>query len=111
MPLAGAPLKQVGRYTIFDQIGAGGMATVHLARFAGPAGFSRVVAIKHLLPQLSLDGEFKALIVDEARTASRVRHPNVVPTLDVVVEDGDVYIVMEYVAGEALGFLRRAVKD
>src|SRR4051812_13890289 len=83
---AGVPLKQVGRYTIFDQIGAGGMATVHLARFAGPAGFSRVVAVKHLLPHLSLDTEFRALIVEEARTASRVRHPNVVPTLDVVVD-------------------------
>jgi serine/threonine protein kinase len=108
---AGVPLKQVGRYTIFDQIGAGGMATVHLARFAGPAGFSRVVAVKHLLPHLSLDTEFRALIVEEARTASRVRHPNVVPTLDVVVDDGDVYIVMEYVPGEALGFLRRAAKE
>lgn len=104
-------MKQVGRYTIFDQIGSGGMATVHLARFGGPAGFSRVVAIKHLLPHLSLDAEFKALIVEEARTASRVRHPNVVPTLDVVVEDGDVYIVMEYVPGESLSFLRRAAKE
>ena len=108
---AGAPLRQVGRYTIFDQIGAGGMATVHLARFSGPAGFSRVVAVKHLLPHLSFDAEFKALIVEEARTASRVRHPNVVPTLDVVVDEGDVYIVMEYVPGETLSFLRRAAKE
>src|SRR5262249_37442788 len=51
-PAQKTPKQQVGRYAIFDEIAAGGMATVHLARFAGPLGFSRVVAAKRLHPHL-----------------------------------------------------------
>src|ERR1700712_4018298 len=101
------PPRQVGRYTLFEQIAAGGMATVHVARFAGPEGFSRVVAMKHLHPHLANDPEFKSMFIGEARLASRIRHPNVVPTLDVVVDQNDVFLVMEYVPGEALSALRK----
>jgi serine/threonine protein kinase len=107
----GNPRQQVGRYTIFHQIAAGGMATVHLARFAGPAGFSRVVAVKHLHPHLCADPEFRAMFIDEARLVSRIRHPNVVPTLDVVVNDTEIFLVMEYIQGDALSSLRRAARQ
>jgi serine/threonine-protein kinase len=103
--------RQIGRYSISHQIAAGGMATVHLARLAGPVGFSRVVAVKHLHPHLSGDPQFKAMLIDEARLAARVRHPNVVPILDVVVHDAELFLVMEYVQGEALGYLRRAARQ
>ncbi len=106
-----SPLKQVGRYTIFQQIAAGGMATVHLARFGGPAGFSRVVAVKHLHAHLSADPQFRAMFIEEARLVSRIRHPNVVPTLDVVVNDAEVFLVMEYIPGESLAALRRAARQ
>jgi serine/threonine-protein kinase len=105
------PIKQIGRYAIFQEIAAGGMATVHLARLAGPAGFSRVVAAKCLHPHLLLDAEFKRMFIEEARLAARIRHPNVVPTLDVVVQPNDLFLVMEYVQGEALSFLRKAAKQ
>ena len=42
-----APLV-VGRYALFDEIAAGGMATVHLGRLLGPVGFGRTVAVKRL---------------------------------------------------------------
>ena len=106
LPTGSLP-KQVGRYTIFQQIAAGGMATVHLARFTGPMGFTRVVAVKHLHQHLSSDPAFRAMFIDEARLVSRIRHPNVVPTLDVIAEDADIFIVMEYVQGESLGALQR----
>ncbi len=54
-PPAGAPYTVVGRYAIFDEIASGGMATVHLGRLVGAAGFSRTVAIKRLHPQLARD--------------------------------------------------------
>src|SRR5262245_51770304 len=102
--------RQIGRYGIFHQIAAGGMATIHLARLAGPVGFSRVVAVKHLPPHLSGDPRFKAMFIDEARLAARVRHPNVVPILDVVESESEIFLVMEYVQGEALSQLRKAAK-
>src|SRR3954471_5824426 len=80
------PIKRVGRYVIFREIASGGMATVHLARLIGPVGFSRVVAVKHLHPHLASDPDFRSMFIDEARLAARIRHPNVLPILDVIVE-------------------------
>ena len=106
----GGPPRQLGLYSIFHQIASGGMATIHLARFSGSAGFPRVVAVKHLHPHLSADPAFRAIFIDEARRVSRLRHPNVVPTLDVVVEGTEIFLVMEYISGEALSALCLAAR-
>ncbi len=100
-----------GRYAVYSEIAAGGMATVHWGRLLGPAGFARLVAIKRLMPNFAHDPEFVAMFLDEARLAGRIRHPNVVPTLDVVAGDGELLLVMEYVHGESLSrLLRRAIE-
>ncbi len=104
-PLA-APL-QLGRYTLHGELAAGGMATVHLGRLMGPAGFARTVAIKRLHAQFAHDPTFVAMFLDEARLAARLRHQNVVPILDVVAQDGELFLVMEYVHGESLSRLVR----
>jgi serine/threonine-protein kinase len=83
------------------------MATVHLGRLRGAAGFARLVAIKQLHPQYARDPEFVAMFTDEARLAARVRHPNVVPTLDVVRDGGELFLVMELIVGETLSRLLR----
>ncbi len=83
------------------------MASVHFGRLLGGAGFSRTVAVKRLHPHLAEDPEFLSAMLDEARLASRIHHPNVVPTLDVVTSDGELLIVMEYVRGESLARLLR----
>jgi hypothetical protein len=46
----------LGRYVLCDRIASGGMATVHIGRLVGPAGFSRTVAVKRLHPQFAQDG-------------------------------------------------------
>jgi serine/threonine-protein kinase len=84
------------------------MATVHLGCLTGAAGFMRIVAIKQLRPQFAEDSEFVSMFIDEARLASRIHHPNVVPTLDVIAKAGELFTVMEYVHGEALSKLVRA---
>jgi serine/threonine-protein kinase len=86
------------------------MATVHLARMRGPAGFSRTVAAKRLHPHLARDAEFLGMFLDEARLAARVKHPNVVAVDDVVVEDKDVMLVMDHVHGEVLSRLLKKGK-
>jgi serine/threonine-protein kinase len=97
--------KMLGRYQLCDCIGRGGMAQVHLGRLLGPVGFSRTVAIKRLHPHLASDPEFVSMFVDEARLASRIRHPSVVPILDVAAQDEELFLVMEYVPGETLASL------
>jgi serine/threonine-protein kinase len=84
------------------------MATVYFGRLMGAVGFSRSVAIKQLHPQYARSPEFVAQFLDEARLTARVRHPNVVPVLDVVARDGELFVIMEYVEGEPLSRLMRA---
>ena len=105
---AAARPRIVGRYALFDEIAAGGMATIHLGRLVGPVGFSRTVAIKTLHPQFAKDPEFVEMFLEEARLASRIQHPNVISTLDVATAEGEVFLVMEYVAGESLAKLVRS---
>src|SRR5215831_16677436 len=102
----------VGRYALYGEIASGGMATVHIGRLLGPVGFCRTVAIKRLHPHFAKDPEFVSMFVDEARLAARIRHPNVVPTLDVVALEGELFLVMEYVQGETLSrIVRTAGRD
>jgi serine/threonine-protein kinase len=96
-----------GRYFLYDEIGAGGMATVQIGRLRGAGGFMRTVAIKRLHPALVRDSEVVSMLIDEARLAARIQHPNVVQTLDVVVEQRELFIVMEYIHGESLSQLLR----
>src|ERR1700736_6603488 len=95
-PSDGELARTVGRYVLFGEIAAGGMATVHFGRLSGPVGFSRTVAIKRLHPQFAKDPEFVTMFLDEARLAARIRHPNVVSPLDVVATQGELFIVMDY---------------
>jgi serine/threonine-protein kinase len=97
--------RSIGRYVLYDRIASGGMAQVHVGRLVGAVGFSRTVAIKRLLPHCATDAEIVPMFVDEARLAARIRHPNVVGTLDVVRERDELILVMEYVHGESLARL------
>jgi serine/threonine-protein kinase len=106
--MVGGESLRVGRYAIYDVIASGGMATIHYGRLLGSVGFSRTVAIKRLHPQFAQDAELVAMFVDEAHLAARVIHPNVVPILDVVSVEGEVFLVMEYVQGESIARLIRA---
>ncbi len=101
----GPKARMLGRYELHAELASGGMGTVFIGRMSGPAGFGRTVAIKRLHPSFAREAEFSARFIDEARLASRVHHPNVIQTYDVVVEDHEIFIVMEYVEGESLAKL------
>jgi serine/threonine protein kinase len=94
----------IGRYTLYGEIAAGRTGNVHFGRRRGSAGFSRVVVVKRMRPNLARDPEFVSTMIAEARLVARVRHPNVVPTF-VAVADGELLSVTEYVRGESLGRL------
>ena len=98
----------VGRYVLHAAIARGGMATIHLARLLGAEGFSRTVAAKRLHPQFTEDAEFVNMFLDEARIASKIHHPNVVPVLDVIQSGTEVILVQDYVHGVPLDKLLRA---
>ena len=101
--------ERVERYELLGELATGGMATVYLGRQHGPFGFSRTVAIKSMHPQFARDEGFRAMFLDEATLTAKIRHPNVVPTLDIVAAATKVLLVMEYVDGVSLSTLLRAV--
>jgi len=103
--------RTIGRYRVYSELASGGMATVHLGCMLGPAGFSKLVAIKCLHEQFALESEFVAMFLDEARLTSSIHHPNVVASLDVVAEQGELLVVMEYVHGESLAALLRTSRQ
>lgn len=89
------------------------MATVFLAVYEGVARPREIVAIKVVHQHLAYDPEFVAMLADEARIASAIRHPNVVEIREFILgrADGRNYIVMEYADGETLAmFLKQAAR-
>ncbi len=106
--LMATPLLQE-RYELQSEIASGGMATVYHGRVLGAVGFTRQVAIKRLHPQYAKDPEFVAMFMDEARIAARIRHRNVVPTLDVVMNEGELFLVMDHVTGLSLSHILKRV--
>ena len=98
-------IRRFGGYRVGPVLGAGGMAKVYLAIQSGHLDFVKPVALKLLHPGLAADPVVAAMVRDEARIAARIRHPNVVAVLDVVVENDEVGIVLEYIHGETLSRL------
>lgn len=95
----------LGRYELLAPVGRGGMAVVWAARQSGTRGFSKLVAVKTMLPSLGADPRFERMFLREAELAARVHHPNVCPILDLGEQDGTLYLVMDWVDGESLASL------
>jgi serine/threonine-protein kinase len=104
--------RRLGRYEVLARLASGGMAGVYVARALGVAGFERLFAVKVLHPHLAHEQEFITMFLDEARLAARIRHPNVVPTIDISdTQDAGYYLVMDYIEGDHFGaLLQKAYK-
>ena len=99
----------VDRYELFDVLGVGGSAVVHIGRLRATGGFVRTVAIKRLKTELEYDAEARESLLEEARVLGRISSPHVVAAIDVVRRrQGDPFLVMEYIEGETLARLLRA---
>jgi eukaryotic-like serine/threonine-protein kinase len=96
-------MERIGKYEIIRQLGEGSTSSVYL-------GFDpfaqREVAIKHLhrdsFKHTDKAGLYHQLLLNEAALAGRLEHPHIARIHDAVIEDGDAYVVMEYVAGGTL---------
>jgi serine/threonine-protein kinase len=97
-----ATARPTSRYELLVKVASGGMATVFVGRLRGPAGFSRLVAIKRAHARLVEDESFRRMLIAEARLASKLHHPNVVAIDDVEEIAGELRLVMDYVEGSSL---------
>ena len=88
--------QTIGRYKIEKELGRGGMAVVYLAR--DPL-IKRQVAVKVLLPQLTLEPKLLARFQREAQVIAAIEHPFIVPIYDFGEHNGQPFIVMRYMDG------------
>jgi serine/threonine-protein kinase len=103
------PLRRFGKYVMYGPLASGGMASVYYGSVLDDDGTIRPVALKRVRAELT-DPNFATMLSDEARIAGRVRHPNVVETLDVIVDAGEPMIALEYVPGVSLSLLLRTLR-
>jgi len=90
-----------GPYRLLRRLGTGGMAEVFLARRSSDR-LGRLVAVKRILPELAARPEVLETLMDEARVATHLDHPQIVSVRDVGEVDGMVYLTIEYVDGPSL---------
>lgn len=91
--------RTIGRFEILSELGRGGMAVVYKARQTSP---NRIVALKVLPPELSLDRTYIARFRQEADSAAALEHPNIVPIYVVDEAEGLHYIAMKFIDGRTL---------
>jgi len=104
-PAGDGDLATVGRYTIVERIGQGGMAEIYAAVTHGEGSFRRPVVIKRLRPELTIDPNAVAQFCDEANLLAALHHPNIVAVHDFGRSQNQYYLAEEYVVGRDLGRL------
>ncbi len=102
----GAPPGAGAKYRLCARLGRGGQAEVFLALASGPRGFRKLVALKRLHAAAAEQPELVAMLLDEARLAARLNHPNVVHTYEVDADGDACFIAMEFLEGQSLGRAR-----
>ena len=104
MPLPGAFIE--GKYEILEKIREGGMGAIYKVRHRL---LDEIRVVKVMKPQVVADEELKRRFAEEARTATRLKHPNICTIHDFALdEDGTAYLVMEYIEGVNLADLLRS---
>lgn len=99
---AGAML---GNYRLLFSVARGGMAEVWVARQHGARGFTKLVALKMILPDLATEEGFERMFAEEARLAGLIRHPNVCEVFELIELGGRLALSMEWVDGDTLARL------
>src|SRR5687767_10779953 len=94
--------QQLGRYHLLDRIAFGGMAEIYRAKTFDVGGQPHLVAVKRVLAHLAEDDDFIQMLVDEAKIASLLRHPNVARVYEFARAHGEYFIAMEFVDGKDL---------
>jgi serine/threonine protein kinase len=103
--------QTLGRYQLLVAVARGGMGQVWLGRLQGARGYSKLVAVKTLLSGEQDATRLESMLAEEARIASLIQHANVVHTIELGEHEGVLYLVMEWVDGEPLGFLRTRANE
>ncbi|HEY3496754.1 MAG TPA: serine/threonine-protein kinase [Polyangiaceae bacterium] len=101
--------SKLGRYELLLSLGAGGMATVWIAREASDVG-DRLVAVKAMLPELAQQPDFRTMFLEEGQIVRSIEHANVVRVHEVGEDRGILFMAMEWIRGDSLQTIIREAR-
>ena len=113
-PAPKTPLKktdELGDYDILGLIARGGMAEIYKAKKKGVKGFEKIIAIKKILSGYGEDDKYIEMLVDEAKIAAELSHPNIVQIYDLGKKDDYYFIAMEYIQGKDLRLIFKKLTE
>ncbi len=102
--------RKMGKYEVLCRLSTGGMSEIFLAFQRGLAGFRKLVVLKSILPDISGEEEFVRMFLDEARITAAFNHPNIAQVFDLDIDDGALFLSMEFVPGATLVEIARACR-
>jgi serine/threonine-protein kinase len=102
-------LERFGPYRVIERIASGGMAEIY--KVVHRAAPNEPYALKRIRPDCDEDPEFRRMLMDEAKIASILNHPNISGVLEVVLEDGHLGLILDFVDGHDLGALKKHLRD
>ena len=107
------PGEQIAhRFIIEGWLASGGMAEVYVAEMTLTQSVKKRVALKRIHTHLAEDSHFRTMFMDEARVASQLSHPGIIAVHDVVQEEDEILLVLDYVPGWDLSsILKTARRD
>ncbi|AKI98913.1 Serine/threonine kinase PKN13 [Archangium gephyra] len=100
----------MGNYEVLCRLSTGGMAEIFLASKRGLAGFQKPVVLKKILPDIQGQEEFVQMFLDEAKVTAAFNHPHIAQVFDLDVDDGELFLAMEFVPGATLLEVARACR-
>jgi serine/threonine protein kinase len=100
--------KRLGRFELLCKLGSGGMSEVFLAWQSAVGGFKRPVVIKRILDSVKRNEEFLRMFIKEAKITSALSHGGIAHLYELVRDDDELFMVMEFVPGATLVEVARA---
>jgi serine/threonine protein kinase len=102
-------LDHFGPFVVVEKLASGGMAEIYKAHREGRP--DDVVALKRIRPDCDDDPEFRKMMLDEAKIAGTLTHPNISRVLGVEQVDGQIGLILQFVDGLDLGRLKRFARE
>jgi eukaryotic-like serine/threonine-protein kinase len=102
--------RAMGKYDVLCRLASGGMSEILLAHQKGLAGFRKIVVLKTILADIRGEEDFVRMFLEEARTTAAFNHPHVAQVYDLDVDDGTLFLAMEFVPGCTLVEMARACR-
>ncbi len=103
--------QRFGKYVLISKLAAGGMAVTYRAKMTAAAGLTKDVVIKKIHPHLAEEEDFIEMFVREAKLAASLTHGNIAQVFDFGKTEGDYFLAMELVHGQALSRVIRRASD